>query len=307
MTGLLFLSLAAIWGTAFVAIEIGLHYVPPLTFAGLRYLVAGALIVGYAALTTDYVLPRNRRDLLPIGVLAVFFIFGNHAFLYLGEQYVPGAVAAVVVSLSPVLTAVFASLLLGDDALGRVQLLGFLTGILGVAIVARPTPGSVQVGTLIGIGLVFVAAASFAMGAVLSHPIPTTIPLTSLQGWSMLLGSAMLLGGGALRGESLASIALTPTAVASFAYLTFVSGAVAFLLYFSLLDRVGPAHLNLVGYLEPVAASLAGWALLGDLVGPTTVFGFALIVLGFGLVEHERLGREVALRFPAVRRLRRDA
>ncbi|MFB6125605.1 MAG: DMT family transporter [Halanaeroarchaeum sp.] len=305
VTALLFLLLAAIWGVAFVAIEIGLQHFPPLYFAGLRYLVAGTLIVAYAAVTTDYVLPRNRRDLLRIAVLSVFFIFGNQAFLYLGQQYVSGAIAAVVVSLSPVLTAVLASLFLGDETLGRREAVGFLAGVVGVAIVANPTPGAFDATTVLGILLVLGSATSFALGGVLSHPIPTTIPLTSLQGWSMLVGSGLLFGAGALRGESVASISLTPTALVSFAYLALVSGAFAYLLYFVLLEAVGPAELNLVGYLEPVGATIAGWAILGELVGPTTAAGFALIVVGFALVKYDVLARRFGIRVPGIARLRK--
>jgi len=304
VTVALFLLLAGIWGTAFVAIELGLHHFPPLTFAGLRYLVAGLVVLAYAVLTTDYVVPRNRRDLLKMAVYSVFFIFGNHAFLYVGEQYVSGAIAAVVVSLSPVLTAVFASLLLGDGSLGFREAVGFAAGILGVVIVAQPSPTAFDATNVIGIGLVFVAAVSFALGAVLSHPIPTTIPLTSLQGWSMIVGSVLLLGGGTVRGESLATIDLTWTAIWTFGYLTIVSGAFAFLLYFALLDAVGPAELNLVGYLEPVGASLAAWLVMDDLIGASTVAGFVLIFAGFAVIKSETLARKFGVSLPTVDALR---
>jgi probable blue pigment (indigoidine) exporter len=305
VTGLLFLVLAGIWGTSFVAIELGLHHFPPLSFAGLRYLVAGLIVIGYARMTTEYVLPRNRRDLLKIAVFAVFFIFGNHAFLYVGEQYVSGAIAAVVISLSPILTAVFASLLLSDETLGVRELIGFLAGIAGVVIIAQPTPSAIDGTTVLGIGLVFVAAASFALGAVLSHPIPTTIPLTSLQGWSMLAGATMLMVGGSIRGESLASIQLSPTAIWTFVYLTLVAGAFAFLLYFALLDQVGPSELNLVGYLEPLGASIASWAILGELIGAPTIAGFVFIFAGFAIIKSEALVRRFGVHLPTATDLRK--
>ena len=299
VTVALFLLLAGIWGTSFVAIEIGLHYFPPLSFAGLRYLIAGAIVLGYARVTTSYVLPRNRRDVLKIAVLAVFFIFGNHAFLYVGEQYVSGAIAAVVISLSPVLTAVFASLLLDDGHLSIREFVGFVAGIAGVVIIAQPGPGSVGGVSLLGLGLVFVAALSFALGAVLSHPIPTTIPLPSLQGWAMLGGASMLMIGGNVRGEVLGSIQLTPAAAWSFVYLTLVAGAFAFLLYFALLEEVGPAELNLVGYLEPVGATIVAWAVLGDIVDVTTVIGFVVIFAGFAIIKYETLARRFGVHLPS--------
>ncbi|MFB6133459.1 MAG: DMT family transporter [Halanaeroarchaeum sp.] len=300
----LFLGIAAIWGGSFVAIEIGLHHVPPLTFAGLRYLVAGSIVLGYARITAPYVLPRNRRDGLKIAVFAIFFIFANHAFLYLGEQYVSGAIAAVVVSLSPVLTAVFAGVLLGEQRLDARDVLGFTAGILGVVIIAQPSPASLVETNVLGLGLVFVAAVSFALGAVLSEPIPTTIPISSLQGWAMIAGSTMLLAGGSLRGESLTEISVTPAAVATFLYLTLVAGAFAYLLYFTLLDYVGPTELNLVGYLEPVGAAIVSWAVLGEIIDTATLAGFVAIFAGFALIKGDALVRRFGITVPSVSTLR---
>ena len=102
---------------------------------------------------------------------------------------------------------------------------------------------------------------------------------------AMVGGSALLFAVGAARGESLSAIRLTPTALASFAYLTLLSGVVAFLLYFRLLDKIGPTRLNLVGYLEPVVATLASWAVLGELVSPSTLVGFGVIFAGFAVLN----------------------
>lgn len=300
----LFLGIAVIWGGSFVAIEIGLHHVPPLTFAGLRYIVAGAMVLGYASMTTAYVRPRNRRDVLKIAVFAIFFIFGNHAFLYIGEQHVSGAIAAVVVSLSPVLTAVFAGVLLGGERLGVRDVLGFAAGVIGVVIIAQPSPASLPETSLLGLGLVFVAAVSFALGAVLSEPIPTTIPISSLQGWAMVTGATMLLVGGFVRGESLADISITPTAIATFLYLTVVAGAFAYLLYFTLLDHVGPTELNLVGYLEPIGAAIVSWIVLGEVIGAPAVAGFITIFAGFALIKGDALARRFGTTLPDVTTLR---
>ena len=110
----LFSLLALSWGGSFVAIEIGLEHVPPLLFAGLRYALAGVIVLGYAAVVTDRLRPVGRAEWLAVIVAGVFVIALYHGLLYIGEQYVSGAIAAVVISLSPVLTAVFASLLLDD-------------------------------------------------------------------------------------------------------------------------------------------------------------------------------------------------
>ena len=70
----MFLLLALFWGSSFVAIEVGLHEFPPLHFAGIRYLLAGGLIMGVAVMSAPVVLPQNRTDLTLIGIVAVFMI-----------------------------------------------------------------------------------------------------------------------------------------------------------------------------------------------------------------------------------------
>lgn len=289
---LLFLALAAFWGTSFVAIEAGLEHFPPVLFAGIRYAIAGALILGYAVVTTDRWYPRDRPEWLSVVVVGVFIIAAYHALLYLGEMHVSGAVAAVVVSLAPVLTAVAAASILGQS-LDNVAAGGFLLGVVGVVVVADPNPANLLSTNLLGIVLVLLSAASFAVGAVLTEPLRTTLPAESMQAWAMLVGAAVLFAGSLARGESPAAIEWTTTAVVSLTYLTLVSGVVGFLIYFALHERVGATEINLVGYLEPVVAVVAGWALLGHLVSTTTLVGFLAIFAGFALVKRDTIRARV--------------
>ncbi|MFA1610567.1 DMT family transporter [Halobellus rubicundus] len=314
---LLFGALATIWGLSFVAIEAGLEAVPPLFFAGARYALAGVLVLGYAAVTRERIRPRGRTEWLNVAVVGGFLVAAYHALLYLGQTAVPGSVAAVIVSLSPVLTAVFAALVL-DDSLDAVTAGGFLLGLVGVAIVADLDPANLLGADVLGIGLLLVAAASFALGSVLSTPLRTTLADVSMQGWAMLVGSLALLAGSVATGESPADVAWTPTALAALAYLTVASGVIGFLLYFALHARIGPSETNLVGYFQPVVAALGGWALLGQAVSGTTVLGFLGIFAGFALVQHRtihhRLGGRMgrvgfhpdSLRHRLVRRLPRS-
>lgn len=283
----MFLLLALFWGSSFVAIEVGLHEFPPLHFAGIRYLVAGGLIMSFAVMSAPTILPQNRTDLKLIGIVAVFMIFANHAFLYLGEQIVSGAVASIVLSLSPVLTLVFASLTL-ERGFPRVhEIVGFVLGLVGVVVIAQPDPGTFDVQHLQGIGLVLLAAASFAAGGVLSRTVRSGLPIQSIQAWAMLGGSTILLTVGQLRGESMAGLEITSTGWISLGYLILFSGIVAYLIYFTLLDRVGPSQLNLVGYLEPMTAALVAWILLGQTITTTMIGGFVLIMLGFTAIRRD--------------------
>jgi len=294
---LMFLALGAIWGTSFPAIEIGLHVVPALSFAAIRYSLAGLVILGYAAYTTDRWRPRTTEEWLAVSVAGLLVIAVYHGLLYLGELRVSGAVAAIVVSLSPVLTAGLAAILLDAD-IDLVEGLGLLAGFAGVVVVASPGGGSTD---LLGVALVFGGAVAFALGAVLARPLSTDLPVETMEAWAMLLGAGVLWVGAGARGESLAGVEWTLPALASLAYLTLVAGCLGFLLYFELLDRIGAAELHLVGYLEPVVAALMAWALLGQVVGSQALAGFAAIFVGFALLERDVIFEAVVTTADAVR------
>jgi drug/metabolite transporter (DMT)-like permease len=298
-----FVLLAVLWGTSFVAIEAGLHYFPPLLFAGVRYAIAGAIVLGIAAVASGRTVPCGRDEWLGVAVAGTFVIAAYHGLLYVGELRISGAVAAVVVSLAPVLTAVFAALLLPSERLGPVEIGGFALGILGVVVIADPTGAGVGSSALLGVGLAFAGAVAFSLGAVLLRPLRTDLPIAALQGWAMVLGAGLLFVGAALFGESPAEIVWNDTAIASLAYLTLLSGVLAFLIYFALLDAVGPAQLHLVGYAEPVVAAAGSWLLLGSLIEAEAVLGFVAILAGFLALERREIAAYVgfdAYHWPAL-------
>lgn len=274
------------WGGSFVAIDAGLSYFPPVLFAGLRYGVAGLVVLGYAAVTAERWYPRNRRDLLAVLATGSLVIAAYPGLLYLGQEHVSGPVAAVLVSLSPVLTAAFATLLLGErvDALGSA---GMVLGFAGVVLVANPVGANAP--HPVGVLLILTGTAAFALGGVALRAVDHDLPLRSVQAWSMLLGSVLLLATGIARGESPTTIQWTLPAVATLGYLATVSGAFAYLLYFTLLDRLGPTEINLIAYVEPVVATALGWVVLDATVGTTTLGGFAVVFAGFALVKRTEL------------------
>ena len=96
----LFVLLAALWGTAFMAIKAGLADLPPVLFAAVRYDIAGVLMLAVAAWRTEYLLPRVRADVAAIGVAALLMIAGYHTLLFIGEADpgVTSAAAAVTVT-----------------------------------------------------------------------------------------------------------------------------------------------------------------------------------------------------------------
>ena len=131
-TAALFVLLAAVWGFSFVAARAALPYIPPVPLAALRFDIVAVVIVTYATRTTDRWYPQTRQEWWSIVVGGALFVAAHHALLFAGQQYVTSAVAGVVVSLDPILAAGLAWLLLADERLDRLGIVGLVFGLLGL-------------------------------------------------------------------------------------------------------------------------------------------------------------------------------
>ncbi|WP_049911484.1 DMT family transporter [Halorubrum lipolyticum] len=284
----LFLVLAAVWGSAFMAIKAGLAYFPPVLFAALRYDVAGVVMLAYAAYVVDDPIPRGRDEWAVVAVGATLVIAAYHAFLFIGESdpAVTSAVAAVIVSLSPVLTTVFARAFLPSERLTVVGVIGLVVGLVGAVVLAAPDPSNLAGGGTVPKLLVLLAAASFALGSVLMRASDDDdLPIETMEAWSMLLGAALMHLLSLGLGESIADVAWTAEAVLALGYLSIAASGLGFLIYFDLLDRLGPIEINLVSYVAPVFAAVSGWLFLREAITVNTVAGFLIICAGFALVK----------------------
>jgi len=291
----LFLVLAAIWGSAFMAIKAGLDYFPPVLFAAIRYDVAGVLMLAYAAWIVDDPIPRGRGQWALVAVGATLLIAGYHVLLFIGESdpAVTSAAAAVIVSLSPVLTTGFARAFLPDERLTAIGVAGLCLGLLGVIVLARPDPGSVLTGGVVAKLLVFGAATAFALGSVLTRRIDAALPIETMEAWSMIGGALLMHTVSLGLGESFADVIVSVEGVLALAYLSLAASALGFLIYFDLLDRLGAVEINLVSYVAPIFAALAGWLFLDERLSAATAVGFALIFAGFLLVKRRAIRGEL--------------
>nr|WP_267902909.1 EamA family transporter [Halomarina oriensis] len=298
----MFVLLAAAWGSAFMAIKAGLgdpsapgpFFETPVLFAAVRYDVAGVLMLAYAVVVLDDPLPRTRRQVAEVAVGATFLIAAYHAFLFVGELNTTSAAAATIVSLSPVLTTAIARGLLPSERLDLAGLVGLLLGLVGAVVIADPFgQTNLLSANVVGKLLVFAATLSFAFGSVLTRRLDSDLDIEAMEAWSMLGGALLMHAVSFALGEPVASVELTTGALLALGYLSVVASALGFLVYFDLLDRLGPVEINLVSYVAPVFAAAAGYLFLSETIDGTTVVGFLVIVVGFVLLKRDAIRAEV--------------
>ncbi|PSP20552.1 EamA family transporter [Halobacteriales archaeon QH_10_65_19] len=290
---ILFVGLAVAWGSAFTAIKAGLEFFPPVLFAAFRYDLAGVLMLGYAAYVTDRWIPRSRNEWVLVGISGTLMIAAYHVFLFTGEQGTTSAAAAIIVSLSPILTTGFARALLPDERLTFIGIVGLLVGFAGVVILSNPDPDNLLTTRTVSMFLIFVAAAAFALGSVLTRRVDAELPVETMEAWSMLIGAVLMHGASIAIAESVSDVQWTGEAILALLYLVVVASALGFLIYFDLLNRLGPIEINLVSYAAPVVAAVTGLLFLSETPTVYTVVGFVLILSGFVLLKREALRSEV--------------
>ncbi|SDF27890.1 DMT family transporter [Halorientalis regularis] len=288
-----FLLLATLWGFSFPAISVGLEALPAVLFAAFRYDVAAVILLGVTGVraTGRSWLPSTRADYTAVAGGGLFLIAGN-AFLFLGQQTVPSGVAAIIQGLVPIATVLWALVLLPEERVSALGAAGIVVGFLGVALVIRPDPANLFAADLVGKLLICVQVASVALGGVVVQRAQPDIGGTTLAGWSMAAGGVVLHAISVGLGEPLTVPA--GLSLAAIAYLGVFATAIAFFLYFRILDRYGATETSLVAYVVPVVATLAGVVLLDERITVASLAGFAVIFVGFLLLKRSAIRQLLA-------------
>jgi drug/metabolite transporter (DMT)-like permease len=289
----LFFTLALLWGGSFVAIEVGLDYYPPLLFAAYRFDAAALALVSYVLLTESGALPSTRGDAAAIGLSGGLSVAANNSLLFVGQQYTTSGIASITYSLVPIATAAVAAVWIGGSDLDARGALGVVLAFVGVGLVAQPDPANLAGGVTIGVGLISIGVIAVSIGSVGLRTVKTSFSSVALTGWAMLFGALLIHGFSVGVGEPQRLPSTALPAVGSLLFLGVLSSAVAYAIYFTLLDRLGAFEINLVSYVVPVVATVAGAVLLAEPVTPLTVAGFAVIVAGFALLKRHAIADEV--------------
>ncbi|WP_049972290.1 DMT family transporter [Haladaptatus cibarius] len=279
----LFGVLATLWGFSFLAISVGLESLEPILFAAFRYDIAAILLLGYAVYGDSTWRPTDRSNAGAVLAGGVFLV-GANAFLFIGQQTVASGMAAILQSLLPIMTSLWAVGLLPEERISATDAVGIVLGFIGVGLIIRPNPANLLGTDVVGRLLIFVQVTGVALGGVLIQRFEPTLDKAALSGWSMFTGGLLLHVVSTSTGEAFSF----PTGVrsgAAVAYLGIFATAIAFLIYFTLLDVRGALETSLVSYLIPIVATIVGVVVLGESITSFTIVGFVVVFTGFVLLK----------------------
>jgi drug/metabolite transporter (DMT)-like permease len=278
-----FAAIFVLWGSTYLAVAIALRSLPPFLLMGTRSIVGGAILLVCAIATGSPT--GNPKAWVLATVCGFFFFVGCHGVLAYAQQRVPSGLAAILLATIPFWIALLAAVLPGRDRPSVRTLMFLVPGLVGVGFIAWREVGESAGGSHISdIFLLLGAAASWAVGTVLSKPDSGTVSPIAFSGLELMGGGLVLLMISVALGEprSLAVAKISASSVMAWAYLTFAGTVVAFAAYVWLLKQVSATIVATYTFVNPIIAVLLGWAFLGERPSLSMVFGAALVIASVG-------------------------
>ena len=288
------LILCGIWGSTWLFIKLGLRDLPPLTFAGIRFLFASSILVAII-LARGVRWPRKRNEWLVIAVVGWLQFSLNYGLVFWGEQRIPSGLAAVLQSTFPAFGLVIAHFYLPEERITPKKLIGVLLGITGVGIVFSDQLSFAGKAALAGSVALVLSAFCGSYGNVLVKAYGTQIDPFVLAAGQMVCGFPPLLALGIAKEGNPFHFHWTAIAVIALAYLVIVGSVIAFTLFYWLVRHMDVINTMLISLVTPVVAVVLGMIVLHEKFNWRLLAGAACIISGISLIVLRKRQKSVAI------------
>jgi len=271
--------LAFLWGPSFVFIKIAVQEIPPLTLVVLR--VGFAAVILYTILRLKGLrLPTDKKMWRHFSILGLF----AHALPFFlfnwGETHIDSALASILNGTTPLFTMIFAHFWIADERLTPQKIFGALVGFLGLFILTSPSLLHGFESTTLGIIAVAFAAVSYGIAIVYARRNlrglkPLVAPTAQLT-----MATVIMIPVSFLVDKPWQLVAPSLAATGSVLALAAFGTALAFVIYYFILDHAGATYLSTVTYLVPVFGVALGVSILNEKLSWHAYAGCAAILVG---------------------------
>lgn len=272
-----------VWSTAFVGVKIGLNYTTPLHLAGLRFAIAGIIILPFCK--------NHRRNFKVLweykwSVIKISFFstFALYSLFHIGISIVPASITALIIGASPLFITILARIFNGE-ALTKRKVLAIFSGFLGIGIIALGRFGgllSAEV-SLVGIGILMLGSICGGMGNILVAKQKMKVSPVFLNAVQLTLGGIALL----ILSFCVERNQFAPKPYEYYLALGWLSliGAIGFSLWFIVLKSPGVkvSEINIWKFIIPVLGAILSWVILPN-EHPELIVIMGMILVGLALI-----------------------
>lgn len=293
---ILWLVLASIWSSAFGVIKLGVATIDPMPLVAGRMLI-GASILFLVLKLRGMSLARDRQAWTNYVVTGLAGNVIPFLLISYGEISVDSGLAAILIGMGPVVTVLLAHFFLTDEPLSIRGAAGIIIGVVGLIVLVGPDALSDLGGQLIGQLAILGAATSYAISTIYVKARATRPPLEMAAG-AMLVGAFSITVATLLFGEVSGIDTPSTGSLVALVYLGIVPTALATLIYFFLVPRIGATRMSQVNFAVPIGGVLIGVFFLGEELAASTLIALPIIIVAVYLVSSGRKGRKVKVRQP---------
>ncbi len=290
------------WGSTYLGIDIAVQTIPPALMCGLRFSIAGLVMLTVCAATGRRILYSPQQIALS-AVVGLLLLMGGNLTLSYAELSLSSGLAALIIAITPLWFLVLDSLLLGDHHISGRGKVGLALGIVGLFVLVWP---QLQSSTTIGrhelwMSLALVGGSfSWALGSVLSKRWQSGMDVFSATGWQVTAAGAGNLAFALLAGD-VGRATWAARSIGAMMYLVVCGSWIGYTAYIWLLEHVPTSKVSTYAYVNPVVAVFLGWLVLHERVDRFILAGSAIVVLSVILVTSAKVKEKtVAEELPAV-------
>jgi drug/metabolite transporter (DMT)-like permease len=279
-------GVCVIWGLGFALMKVGLRYLPPFLYVGLRFAITAACLFPLLRIAgVDCRVPRRSR--WPMAAISGM-LFLQQGAIFWGLTYTTAGRMGVILNTQPIITAVLAHWFVAHDRLTWGKVAGLLLAVFGVFLVFRESfsasTGLMRFGDLLALG----AAISWGTQNIVTKHVVRSVAPAAVTGWSVSVSGGLLLLTSLLveRGP----IPRQPLDLGFYgatAYIIFVATVFGFVLWNYLIERNNPSRVTSFCFITPIASVFFGWLVLGEPITRDIVLATALVGLGIFVANHQ--------------------
>jgi drug/metabolite transporter (DMT)-like permease len=274
-----FAAIYLIWGSTFLGIRVAVETFPPFIMAGLRFAVAGIILLIFLLLRGEkWPRPKQWGDQ---AVSGIFLLLGGNAVVSWAELRTPSGIACLTIGASPLFLVLMDWVRPGGKRPNGAAIVGVIVGIAGMALLLGP--GAIPAGYRppgIDIIALFFSSICWCGGSLYSKHAGRSTPLLMAVAMQMICGCVAILLTGLILGEgnSFHISAVSPRSWIAFSYLVVAGSVVAFPVYAWLLEHCAVSKVSTYAFVNPVVAVFLGWAILNEPMNLRILVAASIIV-----------------------------
>ncbi|MDE2572890.1 MAG: EamA family transporter [bacterium] len=274
------------WGSTYAGMRLAVETIPPLVMAGLRFLIAGAILWSVADLTRKP--PPRRVDWRAAFISGGMLLMLGNATTAWVLEYIPTGITALLLSLTPIWMALFDFLLYGAR-LTLPAAIGMALGLGGIVLLVAPSMASHGAAgslPLLWVALAVLSNLSWSLGSLLQRRLGGASSLTRSTAMQMLAGGLLIIVESALLGQlfHVRWASISPASLFGLGWLIVFGSLVGYMAFLYVVRNASTALASTYSYVNPLIAIVLGILLFGERLSPGEILAAAFILVGVALM-----------------------